>query len=212
MNSVVISGSLHQFCVCLCMILSPHACSPFVPFFLMLYLSLFNNILDLVQPGSHRLCSIRRRCLVFETSGAHKNKPICDSNSSSPAIPSDCEVFSNEKQAQINTASGYSSTMLPGIGLHLNALATAPTDNKVVKLESPAFRSKQIIMLNSMVSCNPLTPGQNPLDKSLTLKTLEGELAPHYNEAQVTENAPQTSTSAVNEEFDQSSPRRKRHV
>ena len=194
------------------MILSPHACSPFVPFFLMLYLSLFNNILDLVQPGSHRLCSIRRRCLVFETSGAHKNKPICDSNSSSPAIPSDCEVFSNEKQAQINTASGYSSTMLPGIGLHLNALATAPTDNKVVKLESPAFRSKQIIMLNSMVSCNPLTPGQNPLDKSLTLKTLEGELAPHYNEAQVTENAPQTSTSAVNEEFDQSSPRRKRHV
>ncbi|KAM4108632.1 hypothetical protein ACB094_03G059400 [Castanea mollissima] len=162
------------------------------------------------KPGSHRLCSIRRRCLVFETSGAHKNKPICDSNSSSPAIPSDCEVFPNEKQAQINTASGYSSTMLPGIGLHLNALATAPTDNKVVKLESPAFRSKQIIMLNSLVSCNPLTPGQNRLDKSLTLKTLEGELAPHYNEAQVTENAPQTSTSAVSEEFDQSSPRRKR--
>ena len=97
MNSVVISGSLHQFCVCLCMILSPHACSPFVPFFLMLYLSLFNNILDLVQPGSHRLCSIQRCCLVFEMSGAHKNKPICDSNSSSPAIPSDCEVFSNEK-------------------------------------------------------------------------------------------------------------------
>ncbi|GMY20974.1 protein tesmin/TSO1-like CXC 3 [Fagus crenata] len=166
-----------------------------------------------MQPSCKKLRSIRRRCLVFETSGGHKNKAICNSNSSSLIpIPSDCSVSSNEVQVQENTRSSYSPSMLPGIGLHLNALATGSNDSKVVKLESLACGRKQIIMPNSMVSCNPLTPGQNPLDKSLTLNTLEDELVPCDDEAQVTENAPQTSTSAVGEEFDQSSPRRKRHA
>uniref|UniRef100_A0A2N9FIW0 CRC domain-containing protein n=1 Tax=Fagus sylvatica TaxID=28930 RepID=A0A2N9FIW0_FAGSY len=166
-----------------------------------------------MQPSCKKLRSIRRRCLVFETSGGHKNKAICNSNSSSLIpIPSDCSVSSNEEQVQENTRNSYSPSMLPGIGLHLNALATGSNDSKVVKLESLACGRKQIIMPNSMVSCNPLTPGQNPLDKSLTLNTLEDELVPCDDEAQVTENAPQTSTSAVGEEFDQSSPRRKRHA
>lgn len=104
-------------------------------------------------------------------------------------MQSDCKVASDEKKfVRVNAGSGCSSSVVPGSGLHLNALSAA----------SP----------NSVAS----RPNQNPLDKSLSLNTLESELLPCDNEARVTENAPQTSTCAVGEEFDHSSPKRKRHV
>lgn len=128
--------------------------------------------------------------MVFETAGAHKNKSIFDCNSSSSvSIRSDCKVASDEKQlVQVNARSGCSSFMVPGSGLHLNALSAAST--------------------NSVAS----RPNQNPLDRFLSLNTLESELLPCDNEVQVIETAPQTSTFAVGEEFDHSSPKRKRHV
>ncbi|XP_059438310.1 protein tesmin/TSO1-like CXC 3 isoform X2 [Corylus avellana] len=140
-----------------------------------------------MQARSKRHRSIRQRCLVFETAGACKNKPIFDCNSSSVSIQSDCKVASDEKQlVQVNARSDCSSSVVSGSGLHLNALSAA----------SP----------NSVAS----RPNQNTLDKSLSPNTLISDLLPCDNEAQVTENAPQTSKSAVGEEFDHSSPKRKR--
>jgi hypothetical protein len=159
-------------------------------FFYILKCICINNFFDLVHPGSQRHRSIRQRCLVFETAGAYKNKPIFDCNSnSSVSIQSDCKVASDEKQLlQVNNRRDCSSSVVPGSGLHLNALSAA----------SP----------NSVTS----RPNQNPLDKFLSPNTLKSDLLPCDNEAQVTENAPQTSKCAVGEEFGHGSPKRKRHV
>ncbi|XP_019053203.1 PREDICTED: protein tesmin/TSO1-like CXC 2 isoform X2 [Nelumbo nucifera] len=154
---------------------------------------------------------MRRRCLVFEISGVHKKKLDNDSNSSdSISSQSDGKNVSDDKQlVPIKPGSGSSPCILPGIGLHLNALATTSKDCRVVKHETLPSGRKLISMPSSIASFHSFPPSSNPL-KPIALNSMEGDRGPSDKEVQVKQDASQASAFGVSEEFNQSSPKKKR--
>ncbi|KAK3200607.1 hypothetical protein Dsin_024022 [Dipteronia sinensis] len=145
---------------------------------------------------------IRRRCLVFET-GSHKK---CSS-----LIPSqtDCEVAHEENCLVPSKSSGHSLSMLPGVGLHLNAVAATSKNGRFVKCKTLAS-GRQIICMRSSMSSDSLASSQNTLIGSSALNSMEKVSDPCDNKIKVVENALQTSVSVGREEDDQNSPRKKR--
>ncbi|KAL5770680.1 hypothetical protein ACOSP7_014834 [Xanthoceras sorbifolium] len=147
---------------------------------------------------------IRRRCLVFETTGSHKK---CSS-----LIPSqsDCEVADEEKHlAPSKRGNGHSLSTLPGVGLHLNALATTSKNGKFIKCKTLSS-GRQLISMRSSMSSDSLTSSPKILIGSSTLNSMEKVSDPCDNKVKVVENALQASVSVGGEELDQDSPRRKR--
>lgn len=139
--------------------------------------------------------TIRRRSLVFERAESHKRKSICDSiQSNNKAATSD------DKLVQ----SGYSFSKLPGIGLHLNTLAS--TNDGLVSNENWASESQLISTPRIMKPGSSLALAEVPPDN------LERALVPWDGETQVTETTYQTSEYLVGEELKHTSPRNKRHV
>ncbi|KAB2630034.1 protein tesmin/TSO1-like CXC 3 [Pyrus ussuriensis x Pyrus communis] len=139
-----------------------------------------NCIHSSCKPSSQSY-AIRRRCLDFERPAAHQRKSI-DASGSSLALPqSSCEVASVEKQL-VQTIKGcdYSSSRLPGIGLHLNALATSSESNlsKVVKHDISESRAANFP--NSKISSTSLTPSEVSRDESCKNKAQVAETPPKY--------------------------------
>ncbi|KAF8401734.1 hypothetical protein HHK36_012680 [Tetracentron sinense] len=166
-------------------------------------------------PDSHQQRGMRRRCLVFEIAGAHRKNFEDDSNSSSSISSQSDEKIASDANKQLvpsKTGTGPSPRMLPGIGLHLNALATSSKDCRVVKHETLASGRQLISMPSPIASFHPLTSCQEPLSKSLALNSMEREMGPADGGVQVTQDASQASAFGVSEEFQHSSPRKKRHV
>ncbi|KAK3012738.1 hypothetical protein RJ639_008283 [Escallonia herrerae] len=95
-----------------------------------------NHVDTTCKPSLHQQRSIRR--LVFELSGMHKTRPGYDCDSSFSAL-SHCEskLSSNENQKVSLRPAGYSSSMLSGIGLHLNALASSSKNVSLTMHEAP---------------------------------------------------------------------------
>ncbi|KAJ4719630.1 protein tesmin/TSO1-like CXC 2 [Melia azedarach] len=155
--------------------------------------------------------NIRRRCLVFEMAGVHKKKAACEPNCR-PSIPSktDCKDAHAEKHLVPSKIKNCSSSMVAGVGLHLNALATTSKNSKVVKCETLASGRKLISMRSSLSSSLSLTSCRSLLNKSSALKSEERDPIPAGNEVKVVENAVQPSVIVACEEFDHSSPKRKR--
>ncbi|CAN6575509.1 unnamed protein product [Malus baccata var. baccata] len=156
-----------------------------------------NCIHSSCKPSSQSY-AIRRRCLDFERPAAHKRKSI-DASGGSLALPqSSCEVASVEKQL-VQTIKGcdYSSSRLPGIGLHLNALATSSESNLSKVVKHDISESRAINFPNSKISSTSLTPSEVSRDESCK------------NKAQVAETPPQVC-AAVGQEHDCNSPEKKR--
>lgn len=155
---------------------------------------------------------MRRRCLVFEMAGARrKNLNISSSCSSSMLPQSEEEIASIDKQlVPIKTGGDSSRRILPGIGLHLNALALTPKDLKVVKHESLATGG-QLYMPNSTAFQSP-TIGEESLHTLLNSASAERDTKPPVNDIEVAEDDSQASADIVGEDFNQSSPKKKRHV
>lgn len=175
------------------------------------YISTTIILFDHDQPSSQLHRGIRRRSLVFERLETHERKSICESEGSySVSIQSNNKVASADEQlVQFKNASS-SVSKLPGIGLHLNALANT-NDGKVVKIETRVSES-QPISTPKMTSCTSLMPDEVPHDICSSQNSLERALVPWDDEAQVLETAYQTSECLVGEEFDHGSPQKKRHV
>ncbi|EXB39198.1 hypothetical protein L484_006166 [Morus notabilis] len=145
-------------------------------------------------PSSQLHRTIRRRSLVFERAESHKRKSICDSiQSNNKAATSDDKL----------ALSGYSFSKLPGIGLHLNTLAS--TNDGLVSNENWASESQLISTPRIMKPCSLALPEVPP-------DNLERALVPWDGETQVTETTYQTSEYLVGEELKHTSPRNKRHV
>ena len=152
-----------------------------------------------MQPSSQSY-AIRRRCLDFERPAAHQRKSI-DASGSSLALPqSSCEVASVEKQL-VQTIKGcdYSSSRLPGIGLHLNALATSSESNLSKVVKHDISESRVTNFPNPKISSTSLTPSEVSRDGLCK------------NKAQVAETPPQVC-AAVGQEHDCNSPEKKRHA
>lgn len=140
--------------------------------------------------------------------GAHKKKVACESNcTSSNLSQADCKDASTEKHFVPSKSKSSSSSMVGGAGLHLNALAAASKDGKLVKCKTTASGSKVISMRICESSSLSLTSCPNLLNKSE-----ERDPVPCGTEVYVVANAMQPSVSVGSEEFNHSSPKRKRHV
>ncbi|KAF8388095.1 hypothetical protein HHK36_026761 [Tetracentron sinense] len=166
------------------------------------------------KPDFRKQCGMRRRCLVFEMAGAHK-KNLDDNCNSSSSISSQSEgkIASDDKKlVPTKLGSDTSLCMLPGIGLHLNAVATTSKGYRVAKHETLASGRQLISMPSSIASFNSLTSGQKSLNKSLVLNDLERDEAPDENGDLIMQDASQAYARGVNEEFNQSSPKKKRYT
>lgn len=133
--------------------------------------------------------------------------------SSSMLSQSDGEFMSNDKQLVLPKHGNDSSRcILPGIGLHLNALATSSKDYNIIKHETLTSGRQLISVPNSSASYLSTMDGQEPVNKSLVLSSSDRETDPDENGLQVPEDTSQASAYVISEEPNQSSPKKKRHV
>lgn len=156
---------------------------------------------------------MRRRCLVFEMGGARRKH--LDENSgpdSSVWLQSDGNMSSNDqKLVSIKTGNESSRCLLPGIGLHLNALATTPKDYKIVNHDSSAS-GRLLIGPSSSVNFHPSTTDQELLNSILPVAASDREIDSIDNAVLPVEDACHASGYAANEEINQSSPKKKRYI
>ncbi|XP_077247892.1 protein tesmin/TSO1-like CXC 2 [Tasmannia lanceolata] len=155
---------------------------------------------------------LRRRCLVFEVAGTHTKRLEDDSKSTSANSTQFDGKFASDDGQFILPKPGIVSSpcLLPGIGLHLNTLATTSKDFRMVKQEISVSGRRLITMPKSVGSLHSVTPGKKPLIESLALNSIERGLVPCSNELHVMQNASHAPAFGVGEDFNQSSPKKKR--
>ncbi|XP_028797473.1 protein tesmin/TSO1-like CXC 2 isoform X1 [Neltuma alba] len=162
--------------------------------------TLDNQLVSITRHG------IRRRCLDFEmVGGRRKNSNDGSNNSSSSTLQSDERNVANDKQLLPAKRNGNSQKcILPGIGLHLNALASIK-DFKSLKVENTS--SGRQLSLPS-----PALQQSSSQEHSLALVPLstEGDSDLPDNGIQPAEDCSQPSGYAIDEDFNQNSPKKKR--
>ncbi|KAM2657216.1 hypothetical protein EV1_012606 [Malus domestica] len=165
------------------------------------------------KPGLNLHRGLRRRCLDFETAGARrKSLDNVPNFSSSMLSQSDEKITTNDKQLVPIKPGGESARcILPGIGLHLNALATTSKDYKTIKRENMAY-GRQLSLPNLAASAHSPTAGQGPGHESFSSASSERDMDGTENGVQLLQDASQEPAFLANEEFNQNSPKKKRHV
>ncbi|TXG72106.1 hypothetical protein EZV62_000685 [Acer yangbiense] len=147
-------------------------------------------------PTLHR--GMLRRCLDFERVARRKNLNDGSNCSSSIILQSNEEIASEDNQLMpLRPTSDSPRCILPGIGLHLNALTLASQDNKNFKLE---IFSRQLSLPTSTASIHSPESGQEPVQESLTSAAAERDMVPVDDGVPLAEDASQTSAYLVGEE------------
>ncbi|EEF45252.1 tso1, putative [Ricinus communis] len=141
---------------------------------------------------------MRRRCLDFEMVGARR-KNLVDGSTSSTSIGGqpDEKIASTDKQlVPVKPGGDSSKCVLPGIGLHLNALAITSKGSKSVKLEN---LSCGISLASSVASFHSL-PTCEELNESLLPLAPERDTDPTEDGVPLVEDVSQASACLVTEE------------
>lgn len=147
---------------------------------------------------------MRRRCLDFEMASVRRKNSDDNSKPGSSASQTDEENVANEKKLLPAKRNANSQRcILPGIGLHLNALA-AFKDNKGIQNEN--FSSAKITLPSSSSS---LLEHQH---LSLVPVSSERQLDPSDNGIQPAEDCSQAAAYMAGEDFNPNSPKKKRQV
>lgn len=155
---------------------------------------------------------MRRRCLVFEMGGTRRKHFDENSSSVSPILMQDGNTPSSSKQIlPMKTGNDSAKRILPGIGLHLNALATTPKEYKVIKQDA-SVSGRLVIAPSSTSNFHSTVTGKGPVNESLEMMPIERDMDPDENGVPLLEDPSQASVDMVTEEFNQSSPKKKRHV
>ncbi|TKY51184.1 tesmin/TSO CXC 2 [Spatholobus suberectus] len=156
---------------------------------------------------THR--GIRRRCLDFEIANVQRKNSDDNSNTNSSTAKSDERNVGNEKQLLPTKHIGDSRRcVLPGIGLHLNALANLK-DCKNIKIEK--LSSGRQPNLPSSPSSLQLSASQEH-QLLLVPASAERDLEPSENEVQPGEDCTQSLVHMAGEDLQQNSPKKKRKV
>lgn len=154
---------------------------------------------------------MRRRCLVFEMMGSRRKH--LDSNGSSLDISeSNQTVLPNDNQLlPLRTGNDSSRCILPGIGLHLNAIASNLIDQKVVKHENSGS-SRQLIIAPPSGVYGSMVSGQELMTTLADTPSLENDMGSIQIGGPVAEDGSKALGFMVNEELSQSqtSPRKKK--
>lgn len=158
------------------------------------------------EVGSNLFRGMRRRCLVFEMMGSRRKhmediSNVSDSNET--VIPNDNSLI----PMRTGNGNGNESSrcILPGIGLHLNALASTLVDQKVVKHESSGSGG-QLIIAPPSAAYHSIPSGQDLVTTMADAPSLEND----QNGVTVTEDVSKALGFVINEELSQGSPRKKR--
>lgn len=153
-----------------------------------------------------------RRCLDFELVARRKNLGDGSNCSSSMILQSDEKMTTEDKQlVPLKPSSDSSRQILPGIGLHLNALAISSQDNKNIRIDSLS-NGRYLSLPGSTASFHSPKTTEDPLHESLPSATNERDMVAVENGVSLAEDASQTSAYLAGEEYNQSSPKKKRHV
>ncbi|KAK8585680.1 hypothetical protein V6N13_050653 [Hibiscus sabdariffa] len=153
------------------------------------------------KPGSNLHRGFRRRCLDFEMQAARRKSLDGGSNTNS----------SIDNKLEPGKVGGDSSRcIVPGIGLHLNALAIASRDNSNMKLETLSSGTQKIILPCSTAFNSPAEDQEIAHESFLGSASTERETDDVKNGVQLAEDASQASTYLANEELNQNSPKKKR--
>ncbi|XP_050372307.1 protein tesmin/TSO1-like CXC 2 [Argentina anserina] len=163
------------------------------------------------KPSINLHRGLRRRCLDFEMTGARRKSFNDVSDYSSSMLPQSSEnITTTNKQLRSTKPSGEPSRcILPGIGLHLNALATTSKDYKSMKKENSAS-GRELARPNSNVSIHSPKADQGSVYESFPSASSERDMDGTENGVQLSQDASQSSALLANEDFNQSSPKKKR--
>lgn len=155
---------------------------------------------------------MRRRCLVFEMGGARR-KHMEESSGSDSSLWLNSEGTTPSNDQNLDPLNrGNDRCLMPGIGLHLNALASAPKDYKMVNPDSSSASARLVIGPSSVVNLHHSSTSQELLDNILPQASSEREMDGTENAMIPVEDACPTSGFAANEEIGQGSPKKKRYT
>ncbi|WJX60033.1 hypothetical protein P8452_45287 [Trifolium repens] len=156
---------------------------------------------------THR--GIRRRCLDFEMASVRKK--ISDNNSNAGSSTTQSEVRNAADEKQLLPAKRNANSqrcILPGIGLHLNALATVK-DHKGKQNEN-ATSERQLSLANSTSLLLSACQDHQHLSVLSVSVSSERELDPSDNGVHPAEDCPQALAYMAAEDFNPNSPKKKR--
>ncbi|KNA11165.1 hypothetical protein SOVF_137700 isoform C [Spinacia oleracea] len=149
----------------------------------------------------------RRRCLVYEMSGSHYRKLLA----SSPNKAAGSSSFSNNKSLMASRPGGNKfSSALPGIGLHLNALAAAAKDKIIVKRQTLNCTRQLISSPCTTSSFDYLISDTKSHTTQMAPVVVKTEAGEQKDEVQVSGDVSENSVVGEGIEFSQSSPKKKR--
>ncbi|KAL0392988.1 UNVERIFIED_CONTAM: CRC domain-containing protein TSO1 [Sesamum radiatum] len=119
---------------------------------------------------------MRRRCLVFEMAGVRPKHLEENSGSDSSVLPQfDGNTTSNPQLVPTKRGNDSLCRVLPGIGLHLNALAATPKDYKIVNHEASAS-GRLLIGPSSSSNFHRPTSNQELFSNNLADNLMEREI------------------------------------
>lgn len=178
-------------------------------FKLIIFVYLTNQPLFVFQLVSVTHRGIRRRCLDFEMASVRRKNSDDNSKTGSSTTQSEVSNAANEKQLLPTKRNADSQRcILPGIGLHLNALATLK-DHK--GLQNEKLTSGRQLSLSNSTSLLLSTCHEHQHLSVLSVSiSSERELDPSDNGVQPTEDCSQASAYMAGEDFNQNSPKKKR--
>ncbi|KAK9070947.1 hypothetical protein SSX86_009515 [Deinandra increscens subsp. villosa] len=161
------------------------------------------------EGGSNLYRGIRRRCLVFETLGSRRKHLEEVTNGSSVNLSESNQTIapSNNNLLPLRTGNDSSKCVLPGIGLHLNAIASNLVDHKVVKHENSG--SGRQLTITPSAAYSSMGSSQDMITKLSGAPSFENDIGSVQN---VAEDASKALVFVGNDEPSQSqtSPRKKR--
>lgn len=162
------------------------------------------------KPISNLHRGMLRRCLDFELVTRRKNADGSSNYGSSVILHSDEKFASEDKQlVPLKPGSDSPRCMVPGIGLHLNALAITPQENKNIGIESLSS-VRQISLPGANASFHSPENCEDPHHEPLTSASTERDIVAVENGVLLAEDASQTSAYLAEEEYNQNSPKKKR--
>lgn len=179
--------------------------------FCFVYLFIFVFCFCCKQPISNLHRGMLRRCLDFELVARRKNLDGSSNYGSSVILQSDKFAPEDKQLVPLKPNSDSPRCIVPGIGLHLNALAINSQENKNIRIESLSS-GRQLSLPGANASFHSPENSEDPRHESLTSASTERDIAAVENGVPLAEDASQTSAYLAEEEYNQNSPKKKRHV
>ncbi|KAK9735278.1 hypothetical protein RND81_04G195700 [Saponaria officinalis] len=166
-----------------------------------------------VKPTTQQQQTASRRCLIYEVSGSHYRKLLSDSTGDSSISSSAASTNTSNEKCLVSNRPGSNkfSSALPGIGLHLNALAASGREKIIVKRENLTCRRQLISAPRSMSSSfNSLNPDIETPKSPLCEKDVDRVSEIQKDKAYLNENPSENSAFSEDVGLPPTSPQKKR--